>query len=91
MRSQKKKNSSKISVIKLTKSKSRKSKIKRKRNVSKRKQVGGQMNVHISDSIQTFNSIFDIYTYLFSSATGVSGNPLLILNRQVKVSFLPML
>jgi len=49
------------------------------------------MNVHISDSIQTFNSIFDIYTYLFSSATGVSGNPLLILNRQVKVSFLPML
>ncbi len=57
--------------------------------MSKRKQVGGQMNVQISNSNQTFNSIFNIYTYLFSSATGVSGNPLLILNRQVKVSFLP--
>ena len=73
----------------MTKSKSRKSKIKRKRNVSKRKQVGGQINVNIGGSEQSFNSIPELYTRLFSSAQAVSKCPLLILNQQVQISFLP--
>ena len=86
MKSQKKRVFPKISISKSTKSKS---KNKKKKNTFKRKQIGGQINVNIDGSERSLNSISELYAILFSSAQPVSEYPILILNQQVQISFLP--